>query len=188
MESYAESLKLEAVRSYKSGEPMKKISSRLGVGYSTIRQWIKRYKTQGICGLKSQYWKCGRSSRVSESIKQQAIELKKNHQDWGATFIRIKLQKKYPQTYIPSARQLQRYFVKAQVAEQKQHLPQAQGSSDWAHCPFYRVQVDAKEQLHTADGKACSYLTFTDEHSGAILDCFVFPPQVHSSGTGSGNL
>lgn len=181
MEAYDELIRDQAVAAYQSGQKLKKISENLGVGYSTVRQWIKRYKAQGKTGLNTQYWKCGKHSKVDDQIKQEAIALKGDHEDWGAGFIRIKLKQKYPQSYIPSVRQLQRYFVTAEVQGQKDALPQGVGCSDWAHRPFYRVQVDAKEQLQTADGKDCCYLTFTDEHSGAILDCLTFPPQVYSS-------
>jgi len=45
----------------------------------------------------------------------------------------------------------------------------------WADSPLKRVQVDANEKLECLDGQKCCYLNFTDEHSGAVLDAFVFP-------------
>jgi len=128
-----------------------------------------------MSGLELKYGRCGSKSQVSEGIKQEAISMKGDHASWGGAYIRMKLLAKYPGAYLPTARQLQRYFVQAGLVELKNKQPSL-GSKEWAKRPLYRVQVDAKEQLKTMDGHWCSYLTFTDEHSGATLEALVFPP------------
>ena len=168
-------LRREVIQRYESGQRRIDISQDLDLSYRTICQWIKCYKTQGEASFKYHYDKCGSKSRVSQQVKQESIALKKDHPSWGAAYIRIQLAKKYPNSYLPGARQLQRYFCSAGVNQIQQIRPRAKGAGDWANHPFYRVQADAKEQLKTADGKPCSYLTYTDEHSGGVLDAFVFP-------------
>lgn len=132
--------------------------------------------------MELKYGRCGSKGKVSEGIKQEAIAMKRDHTDWGGPYIRMKLLAKYPGTYVPTARQLQRYFVQAGLVELKTRSP-VMGSKEWAKRPLYRVQVDAKEQLKTLDGHWCCYLTFTDEHSGATLEALVFPPQAYPPGT-----
>ena len=132
-------------------------------------------------GLKLRYVRCGVSKKVSEQVKQAAINLKRDHPTWGGGYIRLQLARQYPKEYIPCARQLQRYFRQAGLVELRSKQPRAP-SKDWAKWPLYRVQVDAKEQLQTADGKWCSYLTFTDEYSGAVLEALVFPPPAYPPG------
>lgn len=177
MRAYNHSLRLQAIELYQRGKKSTQISEELNVSYYTILNWIKRYKSKGLEGLKSDYSACGQSCKVSELIKQEAVSLKRAHEDWGSDYIRMKLERKYPDVWLPSARQLRRYFALAGVnSSLLSKLPKASGGNCWAKHEFYRVQVDAKEQLQTKDGKWCSYLTFTDEKSGAVLDAFVFPP------------
>ena len=88
---------------------------------------------------------------------------------------RMKLINCYPDKYIPSARQLRNYFKEAGVVEEKTVLPNASSNGRWVKKAFERVQVDAKEQIQTLDGNWCSYLTFTDEHTGGVLEALVFP-------------
>ena len=183
MRAYDHSKRERAISMYKTGEKKVRISEELGISYYTVLNWIKRYKEGGEEGLKTKYSNCGRSRRISSTIKDRAIEMKRDHEDWGSDYILMQLRREYPDSELVSSRQLRRYFIEAGVAKEKRsHLPKAGGSDSWATHEFYRVQVDAKEQIQTEDGNWCSYLTFTDERSGAVLNAFVFPPQVYSSG------
>jgi len=183
MRSYDDSKRKRVIALYQSGEKRVKISDDLGISYYTVLNWIKRYEEDGEDGLKVQYSRCGRNTKLSPLIKNRAISLKRAHEEWGSDYILMQLKKEYPDTELVSSRQLRRYFKQAGLAKELvSKLPKASGSNSWASHEFYRVQVDAKEQIRTQDGKWCSYLTFTDEKSGAVLDAFVFPPQVYSAG------
>ena len=179
MQAYEHSLRQEVVDRYEAGERQVDISRDLGISYSTVLGWLKRYKAEGLQGLCLRYDRCGGSHRVSQFIKDKCVEMKAEHPTWGGAYIRMKLCKAYPDHDVPSARQLQRYFQAAGLVELQTRLPRARGSGDWAKRPLYRVQVDAKEQIKTEDGNWCSYLTFTDEHSGATLEGLVFPLSVY---------
>jgi transposase len=177
MRPYDYSYRIRAIELYEQGSKKIRISEELGVNYYTLLNWIKRYEEDGKAGLMPDYSKCGQSSTIAEHIKAEAIKMKGDHPEWGSDYIRMKLRKKYPSTWLASSRQFRRYFVQAGVSQtQASKLPKAAGENSWAKREFYRVQVDAKEQLQTQDGKWSSYLTFTDEKSGAVLDAFVFPP------------
>ena len=183
MRAYDHAIREEALELYRSGKKKTEIAKKLGISYYTVLNWIKRYEQHGEAGLQPRYHKCGGSQKVSESLKKEALNMKSDHPKWGAEYIRMKLVKSYPEAYIPSARQLRRYFRKSGIVEEASKLPcQARGER-WARSTFYRVQVDAKEQIQTGDGNYCSYLTYTDEYSGAVLDAFVFPLSIYPTGS-----
>ena len=187
MKAHDHALRLEVIECYEKGERQIDISRRLGLSYSTIKNWLKRYRALGRDGLRLRYDQCGGRSKFSSQLKQAAISLKREHPSWGGGYIRMKLAKQHPKEYIPCVRQLQRYFQRAGLVELRSKQPRAP-SKDWARWPLYRVQVDAKEQIQTADGKWCCYLTFTDEYSGAVLEALVFPPPVYSPGSARSDL
>ena len=175
MRAYDFFLRQEAIELYEKGERKTEISKRLSVSYYTVLNWIKRYKKQGISGLKASYDRCGGHSKVSKKVKKEAIRMKSKRRGWGGEYVNMKLKQKYPEAYVPSGRQLQRYFNSAGLTEERSRLPSDQGGRHWARSAFYRVQVDAKEQIQTKYGNWCSYLTFTDEYTGATLEALVFP-------------
>ena len=174
MQIYDYSTKEEVIQLWGSGKNGKQISEELSVGYRTVLRYIRLNKEGGIQNLKSKYCNCGRSSQVSKHIRKEAVKMKEEHETWGAEYIRMKLVKKYPNEYIPGARQLRRYFKIDGVVEEKSKIPVDTGNN-WVTKAFERVQVDAKEQIKTLDGNWCSYLTFTDEYTGAVLEALVFP-------------
>lgn len=158
---------------WQSGEKLSQISRSLKVDYQTLRGWAKRYREKGEPGLKACYAKCGRISKADEALREQALQYKRAHPQWGAGFIRIQLQKAFAGAYAPKERQLQRWFAQAGLQKPATRLPKF--PLDWAKRPLERVQVDANEQLRTKDGKPCCYLTYTDEHTGSALEALVFP-------------
>ena len=181
MEGHSYEKRLQAIEYWESGQKRSWISTTLGVNYDTLCEWIKRYKTSGAEGLRTRYSNCGKSSQIKEAIRERAMDLKRAHPAWGSGYIRVKLSEEFDRDRIPCTRQLQRYFVKGGLMEQTTRLPRH--AADWVRRPLERVQVDAKERLETADGKPCCYLTYTDEHSGSVLDAFVFPLCTDQSGS-----
>ena len=174
MRPHSQQTRQEAVRLYRDeGQPMSKISRQLGVSYTSVRIWIKRYQAEGDQGLVPKYSNCGPPTVFSEEIIERAATYKRRHPKWGAPFILLKLQDAFPGQDLPTPRRLQQIFRKKELQLKRSHLPGP--APYWAKRPFDRVQVDAKERLKTADGQACCYLNFTDEHSGSDLDAFVFP-------------
>lgn len=158
------------VEGYKASE----ISRALRVDYDTLLGWVKRFKQEGSGGLSLRYQNCGRRSNPDDPIRQRAIAIRKQHPQWGAEYIRLNLEREFEGKKIVCANQIRRWLKIAGLMEGSTRLPQTTNAR-WADRPLRRVQVDAKERLHTADGNPCCYLNFIDEHSGAALDAFVFP-------------
>lgn len=175
MKAYPNEIRRRVITLYETGKNKSKISQELGLNYKTVSQWLERYKKSPSTGLEPRYSNCGSKQRVDNDLKNEIIDLKREHEGWGATYIRMKLSKKYTHRYIPSVRQMQRYFHSAGLVEKANKLPKGDPHRHWSKKTFHRVQVDAKEQIQTQDGEWNSYLTFTDECTGAVLEAIVFP-------------
>jgi transposase len=157
------------------GQSFTTIATELNRDYETVRKLYHRYVQSGQ--IAPSYDKC-RSQRVrtNETVYQRAIQLKQVHPKWGAGLIWVELAEEFDETELPSQRTLQRWFRRARVqspAPERKPPPFAargkRAHEVWA--------MDAKEQVELADGSFVSWLTVTDEGSGAILGAFLFPHQ-----------
>lgn len=174
MRPHDQSIRQEVIRlHFEENQSMSKIQADLAISYTSIRNWVKAYKQKGIKGLVPNYCGNGKSTIYSQQLIDKAIGYKKEHPDWGAPFILVKLADENERSLLPKARWLQKIFKREGLQPIKNKLPV--GPKTWAKNVFDRVQVDAKEKLKTADGKACCYLNFVDEYSGSELDAFLFP-------------
>lgn len=175
MEAHKAETRQKAFDLWESGEKKSVISRTLQVDYDTLLGWIKRFKTEGRQGLELRYHRCGGRSKISTEVYDRAITHRQTHGGWGCSYIRLKLVAEFGEGAVPSVRQLHRWIKAKGLISGTTRLPAV--DSPWANQPLKRVQVDANEQLECSDGVKCCYLNFTDEHSGAVLDAFVFPPR-----------
>jgi len=173
MEAHSQLKRQEAYQLWQSGEKKSVIARMLQIDYDTLLGWVRRFKSEGSAGMQLRYHRCGRTQRVDAEVQARALALRREHQGWGCPYIRLQLVREFGEQAVPSIRQLQRWMKTAGLIETSTRLPGV--SNPWASKPLMRVQVDAKEQLRCTDGQPCCYLNFTDEHSGAVLDAFVFP-------------
>lgn len=180
MQAHSFDKRQKARKMWQSGAKKSLISRELEIDYDTVLGWCKRFKEEGEAGLYPRYSNCGLKKGASNPIKDRVVALRGLHTDWGAGYIRVNLLREYPGEAIVRPRQIQRWIFEAGLGKKKTKLPPV--PTDWASKPLYRVQVDAKEQLKTKDGKPCCYLNFIDESTGAALDAFVFPLWANQSG------
>lgn len=140
-----------------------------------MRKIYHRYQQHGH--LEASYDKCRHQGiRHNPTVYERAIQLKQAHPKWGAGLIWVELAEEFDEVDLPSERTLQRWFKRGGVqnpAPERAPKPFAargkQAHEVWA--------MDAKEQVELADGSFVSWLTVTDEGSGAILGAFLFPHQ-----------
>lgn len=175
MEAHKAEVRQKAYDLWQSGEKKSVISRTLQVDYDTLLGWIKRFKSEGSDGLKLRYTQCGRRSSHETEVYQRAIAHRRAHGGWGSSYIRLKLVSEFGESRVASVRQIQRWIKGQGLMQSNTRLPAV--DTPWADSPLKRVQVDANEKLECSDGQKCCYLNFTDEHSGAVLDAFVFPPR-----------
>lgn len=177
----------QAYEMWRSGSKKSVISRELGIDYDTLLIWTQRFSESGEGGLDLRYKNCGRRIDPADPVRLQAISLRQQHQDWGAEYIRLHLVREFGEEKVVQPNQIRQWLRAAGLVVKKTRLPNT-SSTEWVCKPLQRVQVDAKEQLKTSDGQPCCFLNFTDEHSGAVLDAFVFPLCPHQPGTDSINL
>lgn len=158
-----------------SGQSFRVIAEELGRDYEAIRKIYKRYVQSGQ--LEANYDKCAHQGiRSKAEVYERTVQLKQAHPKWGAGLIWVELAEEFDEEDLPSERTLQRWFKRGGVqnpAPERTPKPFAargkQAHEVWA--------MDAKEQVELADGSFVSWLTVTDEGSGAILGAFLFPHQ-----------
>ena len=182
----ATALRRRVIDAHLKGEPLNAIAERENLSYSSVRNYWRRYRERGFAGLAPDYQHCGRKRVGDDDLIYRATRyLKFRHRQWGAALIQLKLKQRYPDRTLPSVRTMQRWFKKAGLTPLRKQLPKP--DKRWAATPHEIWQIDAKERLTLQDGTQASYLTVTDEHSGALLASPVFPllPHQQSKPTGS---
>lgn len=177
MRAHSAEIRQRAYNLWRAGVKKSVISRELSIDYDTLLIWVKRFCAAGESGISPRYEKCGRKASPEDPIRVRAIELRQAHRDWGAEYIRLHLVREFAGSHIVKPNQIRRWLIRAGAMTKKTKLPSPK--PEWVDRPLQRVQVDAKEQLQTADGKPCCYLNFLDEHTGCELDAFVFPPCPH---------
>lgn len=163
----------EIVERREAGESFASIARRMTVSYGAVRNIYRRYVETGE--LAPAYDRCIHTGvRSDKAVYAAAVEMKADHPSWGAGLIRVELSDGFDEERLPSVRTLQRWFRRAGVQTPKpETAPKAtvrRGQNVhevWA--------LDAKEQIPLADGSRVSWLTITDEASGAILSVTLFP-------------
>jgi len=168
-------LREEIVTRRQAGSSYASIARELSLPYVTVRQVYRHYEKSGE--LRPHYDRCRHTEvRSDPRIYERAIQMKRAHPGWGAGLIWVELNEEFSEDSLPSLRTLQRWFRRAQV----QAPPRSQGVSMPVHRGQQRHEVwalDAKEQMRLGDGSDASWLTITDEASGAILTADFFPNQ-----------
>jgi hypothetical protein len=157
-----------------SGESLAQIGRDLAMPYVTVWKVYHDYQSRGY--LEPNYDRCGQTEvRKKRVIYEKSLEIKRSHRGWGAGLIWVELADEFDERDLPSVRTLQRWFKRAGLKppgrEKVQNQVVKRGKSVhevWA--------MDAKEQIHLLDGSYVSWLTLSDEASGAILQVNLFPP------------
>jgi hypothetical protein len=173
-------IRQEIIERRQQGQSFRRIAAEMKQSYDTVRGIWQHWQAQRT--LKPNYAACRHPGpRYDEAMYAEAVEMKRPHPRWGAMVIRLKLAEQYPGAALPSVRTLQSWFRKAGVnrTPATQHKSQKVKRGQEVHEVW---AVDAKERMKLADGSGASWLTITDEASGAIVDAEAFPPQVLEPG------
>ncbi len=175
------STRRQIISDYQAGDAYTDLAARYGVAYHTVRTLCRRFDEEGEPGLRPRYARCGpKTVRSDALIYRAACTLKRRHPKWGAAFIRLQLEQRYPGKPLPAVRTMQTWFKNKGLQPARSKLPKAE--KRWAKAVHDIWQVDAKEQQHLTDHSQVCWLTITDEHSSAILAAPVFSPWTHLPG------
>jgi transposase len=65
------------------GFPVKQVARELGVGFSTLGAWVRRYRAQGEASLQGKARPRSPRPQVAAAVKRQTVELKRRQPDFG---------------------------------------------------------------------------------------------------------
>jgi transposase len=154
---------------------LQEIATVLQMPFSTVRAVWRRYDKSEQKTLPAPYQGCYKKElHHEELIRRAAVFLKRRHPSWGAGLVLVLLRERWANKKLPSTRTIQRWWQKAKVNCPKRKLPLL--LKDWAKRVDEVWQVDATSHLRLLDSTAASWLTFSDEASGAVLEAVAFPP------------
>jgi transposase len=178
------SIRRKIIERRQQGERFTDIARELKLSYGTVRNIWRQFQTEGQ--LPPHYDRCRHTAiRKGAALYASAVQLKQDHPGWGAGLIRLELAVAYPTAALPSERTVQRWFRRAGVGRKpiarRPPSPVQRGKQ-----PHEVWALDAKEQMQLGDGSYCSWLTITDEGSGAILNATLFPHSALESGRTAG--
>lgn len=172
-------IRKEIIERRSRGESFRHIAREMGLSYDSVRAIWRHWTTQGK--VAPNYEACRHAGpRKPRAVVERALAMKREHRRWGAGLIRLVLSDEFAASEVPSDRSLQRWFRQAGLgrAPTTQHRTPFVRRGQAAHEVW---AVDAKEKIGLADGSQVSWLTISDEASGAILHAAGFPPQALES-------
>jgi hypothetical protein len=152
------------------------------MSYHTVRKVDQHYRRSGH--LEANYAACQhRDVRKLPAIYERTIQLKSEHPGWGGNLIWVELA---AECELPSVRTLQRWFHRGQVARRRAERV-AKATVRRGQAVHEVWAIDAKEGIQLLDGSSVSWLTISDEASGAVLRAELFPhPRLGQPGTAAG--
>jgi transposase len=162
------------VERHLAGATLGAIAEELELSPDTVRTIWRRYRDRGAAGLIPDYAACGRPGpRYPADLYETALEMRRAHPGWGSALIRLELADRFPDQPLPHEATLRRWFRDAGVTAPPR--PPRPPDPPRATAPHQRWQLDACEQIRLADGSRVSWLTASDEATGALLGAVVFP-------------
>lgn len=174
-------LRRRIVDDYVAGKSCAALAREHAVSYQSVRILCRRFDQEGDAGILPRYARCGQGGvRSDRLLYRAACWLKRLHPGWGAAFIQIQLEDRYPDRTIPGVRTMQSWFKANRLIPRRSKRPTF--VKQWASEVHQVWQIDAKEQLKSADQQALCWLTMTDEYSSGALNAPVFPPRTDLSG------
>lgn len=164
------------IAGYQRGESISSLARTFGVSRGSVNSFVKRFRSaSSLEALRPCYANCGKARPTAQDFVFRAVRcLRTWHPEWGAEKIHAELLRMRPQLELPHYRTFNRWFHwNGQIATKlHSQLPRATaGKATELHACW---QIDAKEELHLADGSRNCWLNITDERSGTVIQPPVF--------------
>jgi putative transposase len=156
------------------------VCRRFGVSRKTGYKWRKRFKRQGLEGLKDQSRRPRRLSKVTApELVCEIVATRMKHPSWGPKKLYAVLRKSYPKRALPSRATIARVIDRVGLVEAgrcaRRRKPTAARKCVTPRAPNDLWTVDYKGWWRTRDGKRCEPLTVRDECSRMVLALRVTP-------------
>ncbi len=162
---------------------VQKLSAQFGVSRQTAYKWLKRFRGQGLRGLRDQSRRPQRSPNRLPVAWLQAIErARRTRPHWGAKKIHQQLHRKYPCRRLPCVRTMHRWlwrggWVRPRARHARRGPAVPHPGLTVARRPNQVWTVDFKGWYRTADGLRQEPLTVRDLFSRYGLCLRLLPNQ-----------
>jgi transposase InsO family protein len=155
----------EFVRYYEENANMSKACRQAGISRPTGYKWWKRYKKEGLKGLKNRSKRPKNSPNMTSSIiEQQVLKIRKKQKgDWGGRKIKRRMEV-LGYDNIPAASTITEILrrndkIKAEESKKREHYTRFEKKA-----PNQLWQMDFKGHFEITGGR-CHPLTVLDDHS-----------------------
>ena len=129
------------------------LAVQFGLPVRTVRHLLRRFRRRGEAAVRPDYHLPGRLPQAySDTIREAALALRREHSTWGADLIRVALGVRQPGHRWPTARTLRRWFQAAGLGPAP-GARQPSGSRSRAATPHQCWQIDASERIPLRDGQ-----------------------------------
>ena len=167
------------VRSYEAERgdwTIAELCRRYGISRQTGYYWIRRFKEEGLDGLKTCSRRPHRSPQATDpAVVQLLLEERGRHEKWGPKKLLKRLARRHPGLKLPArstaAGILKRHGkVKARRGRRGSAPAGGTGLGE-AEAPNALWTVDYKGEFRLGNGHWCYPLTLLDGHTRYLLDC-----------------
>ena len=170
-------LRRKAVRlCLEEGFPVAQVARELGVGFSTLGAWVRRYRAQGEAGLQGKARSRSPRPQVAPAVKREAIALKRDHPDFGIEKISQFLRRVL---FLPVSREtVRRTLHEHQLLKKPKPKPQRNPPQ-----PRFFERATPNQLWQTdiftfrLGGKNAYLIGFLDDHSRYVVGLDVFRSQ-----------
>lgn len=146
---------------------------RYGVSRKTGYKWIRRYKAEGIEGVRERSSRPDRSPHKTGLVWEKRIILERiKHSSWGPKKIRELFQRKGLKGKVPSASTIGGVLRRAGLVSKRRRRRRGSyysGPLTEPRYPNHVWAVDYKGWFRTKDGVRCEPLTISDLYSRYVL-------------------
>lgn len=146
-----------------------------GVSRKTGYKWIRRYKAQGLYGIRernSHPRSC--PHKTSKAIEALIIKQRIKHPSWGPKKLRELMNREYGSCKIPASSTIGSIIKRAGLVKNKKRIrsrkPYYNGQLTQPRYCNHVWAVDYKGWFRTKDGRRCEPLTISDLHSRYVLE------------------
>jgi putative transposase len=154
---------------------MTELCSRYEISRETGYMWLRRYREQGLEGLKQQSRASLRhANQTAEEIEGMVLDLRQAHMRWGPRKLKRVLERDEPGRKWPAASTIGALLKREGVVVARRKRRRTEPYSEpLAHADeANRVWcADFKGWFRTGDGRRIDPLTITDGHSRYLLKC-----------------
>jgi len=161
---------------------------RYGISRKTGYKWIRRYKAEGLDGIRQRSCRPNRCPHKTSMEWEERIVIERlNHSSWGPKKIREVLQRKGWDGRVPAASTIGDILRGAGLVNRRRRRRRGtyyNGPLTEAKYPNHVWGVDYKGWFRTRDGVRCEPLTISDLYSRYVVEVRALPNQSYEEARG----